>query len=193
LREGGINILSQMKEELSMNMTNEELRKHNEKRRIHQICVVTNDVHKVMKNWVENMNVGPWRLTEFSDETVKGLRVNGELVTEPFKFLIAISYIGDLEIEIIQPVYGPMIYQKFLDEKGEGLHHIKEKVADEDLQQVLAEYKSHGIEVTQTGQFQTDFHYYLNTDLKLDVILELGNCPAIELPPERYTIYPPEK
>jgi methylmalonyl-CoA/ethylmalonyl-CoA epimerase len=176
-----------------MSMTNEELRQYNAKRRIHQICVVTSDVHRTMKAWVDNLKVGPWRLTEFSDETVKGLRINGELINEPFKFLIAISYMGDMEIEIIQPVYGPMIYQKFLDEKGEGLHHIKEKVSDEDLPHVLADYKSKGINVTQTGQFETDFHYYLDTDLKLDFIIELGNCPHIEIPPERYTMYPPEK
>ena len=66
-----------------------------------------------MNAWVET-KVGPWRVYTFTDETVKNLRVGGKPVAEPFKFLIAISWIGDMEVELIQPVYGPTIYERFL-------------------------------------------------------------------------------
>jgi len=118
--------------------------------------------------------------------------VDGRRVDEPFKFLIAISWIGDMQIEIIQPVYGPMIYEKFLDEKGDGLHHIKEKIDDSDMERVVADYRDHGIGVTQTGQFFRDFHFYLDTESKLDFIYELGNCPVLDPPPGMFSIYPPE-
>ena len=49
-----------------------------------------------------------------------------------------------------------------------------------------------GIEVTQTGQFVADFHFYLNTEPKLDFVYELGNCPYQDLPPDMVSIYPPE-
>lgn len=174
-------------------MTNEELAAHNAKRKIYQIAWVTRDLDKSLKAWVENLKVGPWKVFSFTDETVKGLKVGGEAVKEPFKFLIAISWIGDMEVEIIQPVYGPTIYQRFIDEKGEGLHHIKEKIEVEDFEKVLAGYREVGIEVTQTGQFEADFHFYLDTEKKVDFIYELGNCPVQDLPPGLFKIYPPEK
>jgi methylmalonyl-CoA/ethylmalonyl-CoA epimerase len=46
--------------------------------------------------------------------------------------------------------------------------------------------------VTQTGQFKEDFHYYLNTEPKLDFVLELGNCPLLNLPKDEFPIYPPD-
>jgi Glyoxalase/Bleomycin resistance protein/Dioxygenase superfamily len=174
-------------------MTNDELRELNKKRRIHQIAWVTRDLEKSMKAWVDNLKVGPWTVLTFTEKTLKYLDVGGKRVTEPFKFLIGISWIGDIQLELIQPVYGPMIYEAFIQKHGEGLHHFKEYVSQDDINRVLAEYREKGIEVTQTGQFKEDFHYYLNTEPKLDFVLELGNCPLLNLPKEEYPVYPPEK
>jgi methylmalonyl-CoA/ethylmalonyl-CoA epimerase len=173
-------------------MTNEELTAHNATRKIYQIAWVTRDIEKSLKAWVENLKVGPWKVFSFTDQTVKNLKVGGAAVSEPFKFLIAISRIGDMEVEIIQPVYGPMIYEGFLEERGEGLHHVKEKIEEKDFQRVLDGYKALDIEVTQTGQFFADFHFYLDTEKKLAFVYELGNCPVQDLPAGMFTIYPPE-
>jgi hypothetical protein len=35
------------------------------------------------------------------------------------------------------------------------------------------------------------FHFYLDTEKKLDFIYELANRPVQDLPPRLYTIYPP--
>lgn len=172
-------------------MTADELLAHNKNRRIFQIAWVTRDLEKSLKAWVEDLRVGPWRIYRFTDETVKNLYVGGERVTEPFEFRIAISWIGDMEVEIIQPVRGPMIYERFLQERGEGLHHIKEQIADDDMASVVQDYADRGIPVTQTGQFFKDFHFYLDTESRLDFVYELGNCPVQDLPPGTYTVYPP--
>ncbi|MDT0341949.1 dihydroxyacetone kinase subunit DhaL [Streptomyces litchfieldiae] len=173
-------------------MTNEQLREHNANRKIYQIAFVTRDLEKTMRSWVENLGIGPWTVLTFTDQTMKYLKVDDREVTEPFKFLIAISWVGDMQLEILQPVYGPTIYQEFLDRRGEGLHHIKERVADENIDAVLEAYRSKGIDVLQTGQFDTDVHYYMGTEPKLDFIYELGNCPVLDLPPEMCAVYPPE-
>lgn len=173
-------------------MTNEELRKLNENRKIRQICMLTRDLKKTMKNWVELLDIGPWKVIAFTEEIIKNFVVYGKPVSEPFKFLIGFAQVGDIEFELIQPVYGPMIYDKFLQEKGEGLHHIKEKISDDNMEKVLARYKEKGIEVTQSGLFGVSLHYYLNTEPFLDFIYELGNCPINNIPPEMITIYPEE-
>ena len=43
-----------------------------------------------------------------------------------------------------------------------------------------------------TGQFFKDFHFYLDTEPRLDFVYELGNCPVQELPAGAFTVYPPE-
>jgi methylmalonyl-CoA/ethylmalonyl-CoA epimerase len=176
----------------STQMTNDDLRELNKKRKIHQIAWVTRDLEKSMKAWVDNLKVGPWTVLTFTEKTLKYLEVDGKRVTEPFKFLIGISWIGEIQVELIQPVYGPMIYEAFIQKHGEGLHHFKERISLDDIDEVLKEYKEKGIEVTQTGQFKEDFHYYLNTEPKLDFVLELGNCPLLNLPKNEFPTYPPE-
>ena len=173
-------------------MTNEELRQLNKARKIYQIAFVTRDLEKSMQAWIDNLGIGPWNVLTFTEKSVKNLKVGGKLVTEPFKFLIGISWIGDMQLEIIQPVYGPTIYEDFLKRKGEGLHHIKEQIGDDKLGTVVADYQKKGIGVTQTGQFETDFHFYLDTEPKTDFIYELGNCPMLELRPDQFHVYPRE-
>jgi len=173
-------------------MNNEELRNFNRKRKIYQIAWVTRDLEKSMRAWVENLGIGPWTVLTFTDKSLKYLKVDEKQVSEPFKFLIAISWVGDMQLEIIEPVYGPTIYEAFIEKHGEGLHHVKEQIEDASIDGVLQEYRDKGIGVLQTGQFDIDVHYYLNTEPKLDFIYELGNCPKLDLPSDLYWTYPPE-
>jgi methylmalonyl-CoA/ethylmalonyl-CoA epimerase len=177
---------------MKITMNNDELRALNQKRKIYQIAWVTRDLEKSMKAWVENLKIGPWTVLTFTNQSLKYLKVDDKTVTEPFKFLIGISWIGDMQLELIEPVYGPTIYEAFIQKHGEGLHHIKERIADDAIEGVVQEYRDQGISVTQTGQFETDFHYYLDTEAKLDFILELGNCPILQLTPDKFSTYPQE-
>ncbi len=173
-------------------MNNEELRALNQKRKIYQIAWVTRDLEKSMKAWVDNLKIGPWTVLTFTNQSLKYLKVDDKTVTEPFKFLIGISWIGDMQLELIEPVYGPTIYEAFIQKHGEGLHHIKERITDDAIESVVQEYRDKGIGVTQTGQFETDFHYYLDTEPKVDFIYELGNCPILQLTPDKFSTYPSE-
>ena len=145
-----------------------------------------------MRSWVDNLKIGPWQVLTFTNETAEYLMIDGKEVTEPFKFLVGITWLGDTQLELIQPVYGPTRYEDHLNRKGEGLHHIKEYIPDEQTEATLASYRAKGIAVTQTGKFDADYHYYLDTEPKLDFVLELGNCPVLDLPPEMFTMFPPE-
>ena len=49
---------------------------------------------------------------------------------------------GETKIELIQPIEGNIGVAKFLEKRGEGLHHICLEVAD--IERALAGYKSRG-------------------------------------------------
>ena len=44
--------------------------------------------------------------------------------------LAAVTQIGNIQLELIQPLNGPNIWKEFLEEKGEALHHIQPHVQD---------------------------------------------------------------
>jgi methylmalonyl-CoA/ethylmalonyl-CoA epimerase len=174
-------------------MTNEELAERNRTRRIYQIGFVTRDVEKSMRAWIDTLGVGPWTVLTFTEQTMKNLKVDGSPFTEPFKFLIAVTQIGDMQIELIQPVYGQTHLAKFLEEKGEGFHHIKEQVGNDKLPGFLSELRGKGIGVLQTGDVGPDVHYHLDTESKLQFIYEIGNCVPVDLPAGMASIFTPEK
>ena len=119
--------------------------------------------------------------------------IDDELKDAEYKFYLAISYIGNTQVELIQPVYGPTIYQKFIDERGEGIHHYKEKIRPEDWDSVIASYEKLGMKVTQKGTYGNARYCYIDSDPKLHFIVELSDCvPNPEFPEGSDVYYFPD-
>jgi len=81
--------------------------------------------------------------------------------------------VGDTQLELIQLISGYSLYNEYLEINIEGLHHIKEIV--DNCQDAIEKYKSKGIEVIQSGKYDEDEFYYLETEKIFGVIYEIGN------------------
>ncbi|MCX6089947.1 MAG: VOC family protein [Candidatus Atribacteria bacterium] len=158
-------------------------------RKIAQVCMIVKDAQKSMEQYWNIWGIGPWEIHNFTPESIRDFIVRGKRVEEDFENIIAVTWVGDIQVELVQPVKGPSIYWEFLNKKGEGIHHIKEYVKDEDMETVLNEYKQKGIGVIQSGKFDGDVFYYLDTESTLGYLLELGNCGKVRKP---VRWYPPE-
>jgi methylmalonyl-CoA/ethylmalonyl-CoA epimerase len=55
--------------------------------------------------------------------------------------------------ESMEPIDGPTILQEFLDEHGEGIHHVAFDCADALWESRLAVFASRGFQLTQSGRF----------------------------------------
>ena len=65
---------------------------------------------------------------------------------------ISLSYLGDMQLELISPVRGENIYSDFLRDCGPGLHHVcMEAESPEGFDAAVAEAASHGAAVVQQG------------------------------------------
>jgi hypothetical protein len=65
---------------------------------------------------------------------------------------ISLSYLGDMQLELISPVRGENIYSDFLRESGPGLHHIcVEADSPEGLDAALSDAVNQGAAVVQRG------------------------------------------
>lgn len=73
---------------------------------------------------------------------------------EPADFIadISLSYVGDMQLELIEPVRGPNIYSDFLKDHGPGLHHIcVEAESGEHFAAMLADAAGCGADVVAQG------------------------------------------
>lgn len=65
---------------------------------------------------------------------------------------ISLSYLGDMQLELISPVSGQSVYSDFLRDSGPGLHHIcTEAESPEEFDAALAQAGDHGASVVQQG------------------------------------------
>ena len=111
---------------------------------VNQIGIVVKNIDKVIESWSSMFGLGPWNFRDKADTDAEG---------RPFKVRIAHSYIGTLNIELIQPVEGRIFQSRFLDEHGEGIHHLGFYV--DDVDEEAANLVAQGAKVlfTDPGQF----------------------------------------
>lgn len=87
-----------------------------------QLAFVVKDMEATIKYWTETMRVGPFVVIE----TARGGRdvfYRGEATQADFS--VAFAYMGDVQIEFIQPTDDePSIYKEFLASGREGFHHL---------------------------------------------------------------------
>ena len=86
-----------------------------------QVCVVTRDYQRTMEGLVK-AGIGPWRVYTFGPETVTELTFRGKPASHSMKLCLAFS--GTMMWEIVQPLTGPSLYEDFLEQHGEGVHHV---------------------------------------------------------------------
>jgi len=157
------------------------------KRKVVQVGILVKDLQSSVEKCWNVWRIGPWDIHTLNSRTVREFTVWSKPINE-FEYKVAVTRVGDIQIELMQPIRGPNIYWEFLEKKGEGLHHIKEKVEDDRINGALKEFKEKGIDVIQSGRFGEDVFYYLDTESILGFILEIGNDGKVP-PPER--CYPP--
>ncbi|MEM2122935.1 MAG: VOC family protein [Candidatus Bathyarchaeia archaeon] len=153
---------------------------------IAQIGIVVKDLKESMEKYWKIFGIGPWDIYTFTPSTMEPTPY-----TKPLNcsFRIALAKMKNIQIELIQPLEGPTLHRDFLEKRGEGVHHIKEKLTDDEIPLAIEKYEKAGIKVIQGAKFKKDLHFYLDTEELLGFIYELGNDADVGPPEERY---PPE-
>jgi len=97
---------------------------------INQIAIVVKDVQKVAENYWNILGIGPWDIYAWEAPLVYDRTYHGKPSWAREK--IALAQVGGVQLELCQPIDGDSVYQDFLMEHGEGLHHLNFLVDDVD-------------------------------------------------------------
>ncbi len=141
-----------------------------------QIGMVVEDLEGALRNFEEILGIGPFTIVDFppGGEDVK-MMYKGK--PEPFTAKFCFFNLGNIEIEVIQPLTGKTIWRDFLDEKGPGLHHIKFSVPEHEPAKTYLEGKD--LSISQMGasvgkNLGKEWVYY-DTEDKVGFAIELMN------------------
>lgn len=147
--------------------------------RLVQVGVVVRDLDKAMKNYSELLGMEPNRVIDRSPTAPGKKYYRGQ--ESDFYQRVALYQLGDVEFEILQPFGEASALSDFLEEHGEGIHHVAFDTHD------FTAFEQHlndcGVQKIQTGP--TSRHPalrwgFFDTNEKLGTMIELTNFEEVD-------------
>ena len=141
-----------------------------------QVAIVCRDIEATSKRWATLLGV-----TQPQIHTTKpGHEVKLMYRSHPSDGQAKLAFInlGQVTLELIQPVGGDTAWKEFLDTHGEGVHHIAFQVADP--ARTIKAVGEAGMPVVHQGRFDDDSgsYAYIDSAEALGVTLELLHSDA---------------
>ena len=137
--------------------------------KVMQVGIVVRDVQASMRKWSELYGIGPWSLYNLGPGKIDNLQVRAKPVN--FAMKVALAWIGQVEIELIQPLDKKSIYHEFLKKHGEGLHHLGLGTADGVGRQSFAGDRN--LQPLQSGRWSNETWTYFDARRDLGFIFEI--------------------
>ncbi len=134
-----------------------------------QVGLVVRDIEKSAKHYAELFGMEIPRIILTAPESEAHTRYKNAPTQARAK--LAFFDMGSLSLELIEPVGGPSTWKDFLDEKGEGVHHLAFRVKGTDA--VTRGLENKGIPVVQQGDYTGGRYTYLSSEQALGVVVEL--------------------
>jgi methylmalonyl-CoA/ethylmalonyl-CoA epimerase len=159
-------------------------------RTIDQVALVVEDLDEAVRRYWTLCGVGPWRIYTYQPPLVKDMMYRGR--RHDYRMRLALAQMGDLMLELIQPLCDDNVYTEHLRAKGPGLHHVGIVVPS--VEEAVAEAARGGLRVLQSGRgygLGGDGAYaYMDTEALLGMIVEFIEFPKERVAPE--AVYPPQ-
>ena len=114
--------------------------------RVIQVGLVVRDVEKTVER-LTSLGIGPFNEMVLSPEREEWFR--DKRMYADFKIYGAM--IGDIQLELIQPLSGDSPHKEFLESKGEGIQHIA--CAVEDVEKEVGKLTGQGASVLLRAKF----------------------------------------
>lgn len=134
-----------------------------------QIAIVVRNIEAAMERYAAILGVPVPEIIV----TAPGLEVHQSYNGEPSNAQAKLAFfqLGQVQLELIEPMGGASTWQAVLDEKGEGVHHIAFWV--EGMQRSVDFLKNHDIPMIQRGDMGEGQYAYFDAVAPLGVTLEL--------------------
>jgi hypothetical protein len=131
--------------------------------------LVVKDIDKARVAWARVLGVSAPEVSIAESHPSRPTRYRGN--PSDAKAKLAFLDMGNLQIELIQPLGGKSTWQEFLDRNGEGIHHIAFSVKD--INGVEKKFELHGMPTVQNGGWDGGAYSYIDASGDLGCILEL--------------------
>ena len=142
--------------------------------KVAQIGIVVNNLEKSMEFYTKHFGLGPWKV--IINEHLPYAIVRGEKT--PYTVKCAFTSLPPFQLELMEVTKGPCTQLEYLENKGEGIHHIQFSVSD--LDKEISHYQKHGFKIIQEMRSAKRGFFMVDTDKVGGIIFEIV-CPSPSL------------
>lgn len=138
-----------------------------------QVGFIVKDIEATKEKWAQFLGVEVPPTQPVGDYAVTGTVYKGQPAPEA-SCLMAFFDIGPgLQLELIQPGDAPSTWRNYLNEKGEGIHHVAFNVSDS--KEAITSCEAFGLSLEQHGVYGdgSGEYNYMNGEKDLKCIVEL--------------------
>ena len=136
---------------------------------IMQVGIIVRDIEKTARAWSEILGLPMPKIT--ITDTVDTAQTEYQGKRTPARARQAFFHMGQVDIELLEPVDGPSTWKDQLDQHGDSLHHIAFKING--MKEKIAYLDSKGIPLVQRGEYTGGRYAYMDATAQLGTILEL--------------------
>jgi catechol 2,3-dioxygenase-like lactoylglutathione lyase family enzyme len=134
-----------------------------------QVAIVTSDIDAKARAWAELLGVPAPEIRETASAAETQIRYRGQ--PTPARAKLAFFRLGQVSLELIEPIDRPSTWGDQLDQHGDSLHHIAFRI--EGMAEKLALLDDLGIPLVQKGEYKGGRYAYVDGIEKLGATLEL--------------------
>jgi len=137
--------------------------------KVAQIGIIVKDIEKTAKAYADFLGLPMPSISETAGIESSRATYRGEPCEATAK--LAFFKVGEgIDIELIQPDEKPSTWREFLNERGEGVHHIAFWIKD--TAGKVKKLEAAGMTLLQTGEWGTGRYAYLDAMDSLKTIIE---------------------
>ena len=134
-----------------------------------QVAIVTSDIEAKARAWAELLGVPAPEIRETASAAETQIRYRGQ--PTPARAKLAFFRLGQVSLELIEPIDRPSTWGDQLDQHGDSLHHIAFRIKG--MAEKLALLDDLGIPLVQKGEYKGCRYAYVDGIEKLGATLEL--------------------
>lgn len=134
-----------------------------------QIGILVNDIEKVSAAYANFFGLEKPQIIVTDTEDIAQTRYNGRATEARAK--LAFFDMGSVQIELIEPDHQPSTWRDYLNEHGEGPHHIAFVI--EGMKDKIMLLEGKGFPLQQKGEYTGGRYAYMDTFKELKVLVEL--------------------
>jgi catechol 2,3-dioxygenase-like lactoylglutathione lyase family enzyme len=134
-----------------------------------QVAIIVKDIDKARIAWAQTLGIKPPEVSVAEGHSSRPTLYNGK--PSDAKAKLAFISMDNLQIELIEPMGGKSTWQEYLDNNGEGIHHIAFSVKD--INGMEKKFRMQEMPTVMSGGWDGGAYSYISAEKQLGCILEL--------------------